>query len=264
VVAALFFPAATRADQDPAPLPFSPGEDLRFAVKFGMVRAGEARLAVESLEMVDKEPAYKLVSTAASTRFFSTFFEVDDRVTSLWSVRRRVPLVFEKRIHEGGYHKNETVHFDQTAGIAHYADGKDMEILPGAQDVLSAFYYVRSRPLEPGKTIEVPNHSDGKNYPLAVKVLRRERVQVPAGEFSCIVVEPLLKTAGLFKQEGRLTIWLTDDARRMPVLMKSKVAVGSIVAELESFRMGRPPVIPVEAGTGNKDAGAVEAGNTAP
>jgi hypothetical protein len=246
---ALLFPAAAAAA--PATLPFAPGEDLRFGVRYGMVRGGDARLAVESQEMVDKEPAYRLVSTARSTRFFSTFFEVDDRVTSLWSVERQLPLVFEKKIHEGNYRKDVKVQFDHGAGVARYGDGKALEILPGAQDVLSAFYYVRSRPLVPGRSIEVPNHSDGKNYPLTVKVLRREKVQVPAGEFSCVVVEPLLNTAGLFKQEGRLTIWLTDDARKMPVLMKSKVAVGSIVAELESFRLGRPPGSGAERVAGN-------------
>jgi hypothetical protein len=131
------------------------------------------------------------------------------------------------------------------------------EILPGTQDVLSAFYYVRTQPLAPGDSLEVPNHSDGKNYPLMVRVLRRETITVPAGTFTCLVVEPLLKTAGLFKQEGRLTIWLTDDARKMPVLMKGKVTVGSIVAELESFRMGRPPKL-------RGDAAIPEPGATAP
>jgi hypothetical protein len=88
-----------------------------------------------------------------------------------------------------------------------------------------------------------------------VRVVRRENVEVPAGTFRCLVVEPLLKSAGLFKQEGSLTIWLTDDARRMPVLMKSKVAVGSIAAELESFRMGRT----VPAGLGGARTDGAEA-----
>jgi hypothetical protein len=86
----------------------------------------------------------------------------------------------------------------------------------------------------------VPNHNAGKNHQLGVRVLRRERIKVSAGSFDCIVIEPGLTAAGVFKQEGKLTIWLTDDARHMPVLMKSKVAVGSIVAELEKFRAGSP------------------------
>jgi hypothetical protein len=229
-------------------IPFAPGEELNFAVKYGMVRAGDARLAVEGLEMINGEPTYHLVSTARSSRFFSTFFEVRDRVESVWSIERQVPLRFEKHIREGSYRKDVSVHFDHDVGEAVYDNGDRMEIPPRSQDVLSAFYFVRSRKtLTPGDTISVPNHSDKKNYPLMVKVVRKETIKVPAGMFSCVVVEPLLKTAGLFKQEGGLTIWLTDDARRMPVLMKGRVAVGSIVAELESFRMGRPPKLQGEA-----------------
>ncbi len=128
--------------------------------------------------------------------------------------------------------------FDHDQNRATYTNGKIFSFLEGSQDVLSAFYFVRSQALVPGMMLIVPNHTDGKNYPLQVRVLRRETVTVPAGRFTCVVVEPLLKSAGLFKQEGNLTIWLTDDARRMPVLMKSKVAVGSIAAELESFTPG--------------------------
>ncbi len=221
-------------------VPFGPGEAFRFGVKFGFVRAGDAELAVEGIETVDGETAYRLVSSAESSRFFSTFFPVHDRVVSIWSPSRRIPLRFEKHIREGKYAKDETIRFDHVREEAVYPDGKRVSIVPGTQDVLSAFYLVRTLALNPGDVVDVPNHTDGKNHPLQVRVLRRETVEVPAGTFRCVVVEPLLKSAGLFKQEGSLTIWLTDDARRMPVLMKSKVAVGSIVAELETFRMGRP------------------------
>jgi len=68
----------------------------------------------------------------------------------------------------------------------------------------------------------------------------RERVKVPAGEFDCLVVEPVLEGEGLFQHEGKLTIWMTDDARKMPVLMKTKVKVGSIDASLREYRSGAP------------------------
>ena len=222
----------------PAAIPFRPGEEFHFAVKFGFIRAGSATMAVKGPETVNGEPALRLVSTARTSRVFTTFFPVHDRVISLWSPRMKLPLLFERHIREGKYHKDEVVRFDHERGVAIHADGTEMSIPPGTQDVLSAFYLVRTLDLRPGMVLDVPNYSDGKNYPLKVRVLRRETIQVPAGRFSCVVVEPLLKSAGLFKQEGRLTIWISDDARRIPVLMKSKVAVGSIVAELESMRGG--------------------------
>jgi len=106
------------------------------------------------------------------------------------------------------------------------------------QDVLSAFYFIRTQDLKVGKSLFVDNHTDKKNYPLEVKVLRKERVKVPAGTFNCVVVEPILKASGIFKQKGSLTVWLTDDEIKMPVLMKSKVIVGSISTELTNYRLG--------------------------
>jgi len=69
-------------------------------------------------------------------------------------------------------------------------------------------------------------------------VLGRERVKVPAGEFDCVAIEPMLNAGGIFKNKGRLVIWITDDARRMPVLMRSKVTIGSVSVLLVEARPG--------------------------
>jgi hypothetical protein len=94
--------------------------------------------------------------------------------------------------------------------------------------------------LQVGRSVYIENHADKKNYPLEIRVLRRETVTVDAGRYDCLVVEPLMRTSGLFRQKGRLTVWLTDDERRIPVLMKSKVIIGSISAELIDVRYAEP------------------------
>jgi len=99
-------------------------------------------------------------------------------------------------------------------------------------DVLGAFYYVRTQRLEPGEPIYLVSNDHEKNYPLKVLVLKREIKKVKAGTFRTIKVEPQLRGEALFKQKGRIWIWLTDDERKMPVLMKSKVLIGSISTEL--------------------------------
>jgi hypothetical protein len=72
-----------------------------------------------------------------------------------------------------------------------------------------------------------------------VKVQGRERVKVPAGTFDCLVVEPMLKAGGLFKHEGRIWVWLTDDTTKLPVLMKTKVIIGTVDAKLKTYRLGK-------------------------
>jgi hypothetical protein len=114
------------------------------------------------------------------------------------------------------------------------------------QDVLSAFYYVRSLDLEPGGEYAVPAHSSRKTYDLKVLVHGRERVEVPAGEWDCLIVEPIIEGEGLFKHEGKLTLYLTDDDLKIPVLIKTKVPVGTIDVELTDYRPGVPLVRDVE------------------
>ena len=82
------------------------------------------------------------------------------------------------------------------------------------------------------------NFIDGKQYHLEAKVLERETVNVEAGSFDCYVVEPITQSVGLFQHEGQLKVWLTADRLRMPVLMKSKILVGSISAELTDYKLG--------------------------
>ena len=106
------------------------------------------------------------------------------------------------------------------------------------QDALSSFYYTRTQALPIGGSVIFDYHASRKSQPLEVRVLGRERVKTPAGTFDCVVIEPMLKAGGIFKNKGRLVIWLTDDERRMPVLMKSKVAIGSISVVLQEVKPG--------------------------
>jgi hypothetical protein len=204
------------------------GERLVFSVRYGPVRAGTATMSVLGTTWVEGDSCYHLTTTAESNDFFSSFFQVRDRVESFVGVDDLLPRRFEKHLREGNYAADDTVRFDQRQHMAIYADGRIFEILPDTHDVLSAFYDARTRELRPGASVNLDCHADRKNYPLKTQVHRRERVSVPAGDFDCLVIEPMLRTPGLFRNEGSLTIWLTDDARRIPVQMKSKLPIGSV------------------------------------
>jgi hypothetical protein len=200
---------------------FGTGEWFHFSVQYGFMKAGDALMQVESIQDINGRPCYHLVSKAESSGFFSFFLS------------RR----FSKKIREGKHRKSSSVDFNHETGLATYSDGTEVEFLPCSQDILSAFYYVRILKLNVGERVSVACHTDKKNYPLEVIVHRRETIKTPAGRFDCLVIEPVLKSEGIFRQKGRLTIWLTDDERKIPVLMKSKVAVGSISAILTDMHL---------------------------
>jgi hypothetical protein len=186
---------------------------------------------------VDGRRAYRIVMKAESNSFVSKFYKVRDRAESFVDAESLYSRRFVKRLREGGYEKDIDVRFDQEHRKARYTDGEALDVPAGVHDVLSAFYYVRTVPLPAGGSLSIPTHDNKKSYEMLVKVHRRERVQVPAGTFDCVVVEPILKSEGVFKSKGSIHVWLTDDARRIPVLVKSKIPIGSISVSLTDMRL---------------------------
>lgn len=197
---------------------------------FSWVHAGKA-----TVELLPTEsPAqWKIRTLAWCNKFFQSIYPVQDTVYSIVDARGIYPLRFEKRLHEGSYHSRVSALYDQKAHTLTTLD-TTMAIDPFTHDVLSAFYYIRTRPLKVGDSFELSAVSGKKKYPLKVICHGRETVKVPAGEFKTLVVEPVLRGDGLFKAKGKLIIWLTDDAQHVPVKMQSKIPVGSIKAELVS------------------------------
>jgi hypothetical protein len=230
--------AATGAE--PLPAPFAHGEELTFEVSWlGMV-AGTAVMQVEPPRLFRGVPAYHFTSRAQSTPFFSRIFPVDDRVASWARVGDLASLRFEQYLREGKKHRDEVVDFDLLLRTA-ISERGTVEIPPGVYDSLSAFYHVRTLELTPGTSHSLPVHSRGKNYQLRVEVLARESIKTPFGERPAIKIEPHQEHEGVFDQRGRVWIWLSDDRNRLPLMMRSSLTIGSIVARLVEFRIDHAP-----------------------
>ena len=215
---------------------FGVGERLVYSVQYGIVNAGEAVLEVRNIGVIDDKPVYYIVSDARTNDVFSVFYRVRDRFMSFMDTTDLVSLRYEKHLREGKFKSDRVVVFDQKQHKAYY-DEKEIPIAPRTQDVLSAMYYARTLPLKVGHSFALANHTDGKNYPLVVKVLGEERIRVKAGTFDCLIVEPFLRYPGIFTQKGRVRVWVTNDRYKIPVLMKSKVIIGEVSAELTGYKL---------------------------
>jgi len=218
--------------------PFRPGESLRFSVQYGFVKAGKAWLEVPEVMDWDGRPSWRLVARAESNGFFDKVYKVRNRIESVWDREGLFSWRYFEDRREGKFRANDTISFVPDSSQARYNDGRTYEIPPHVQDALSSFYFTRFQALPIGGSIQFDYHASRKSAPMEVKVLGRQRVKTPAGRFDCIVIEPVLKAGGIFKNKGRLLIWLTDDDRRMPVLMKSKVMIGSISVVLQEITPG--------------------------
>lgn len=215
---------------------FKVGEKLTFTIGWEFISAGTAILAVENTTIVNERPCYSISAVTNSNTFFSTLYKVRNRLETYIDIEGMYPLRYVKNTSEGGYKRNFIVDFYHATGKALIADvdsGRSEVNVPAfVQDIISAFYYIRTQPMVIGDEIILSTFDNGKYRDVVVKVLRKERISVNAGDFECVVVQTPI---GPFKNRSDLNIWLTDDARRIPVLMKSKIAVGSIKAELESM-----------------------------
>ncbi|MCB5229012.1 MAG: DUF3108 domain-containing protein [Candidatus Cloacimonetes bacterium] len=220
---------------------FRDGEKLVFTVRYGLVHAAEATLEAKSTSYGGKSTW--LLSTDAKTYpFFDVFFKVRDRVESYWDKSTLLPHKFTKNLQEGNYKQRRNHIFDHANNLTTYQkwnfkskkyESTDMALLPNSQDVLSAFYYVRSLSLTPGKTVNLNITSDGRSVNTDIIVHRRESIKTIFGKINCLVIEPKLKSAAVFKQSGNILIWVTDDQYKIPVKMTSAVTFGSFVAELK-------------------------------
>ncbi len=213
---------------------FSDKEHLVFSVHWQFITVGSAVMDVRGIEEVRGRPCYHIVTEASTSSFFDAFYKVRDKNESFMDTQSLSSLRYVSHICEGKYCSQETIElFGDTGRYEIAVSTKCGPTSPWVQDVLSALYYLRTRQLEPERTYSIDAQSGDKTWPLTVKVLGRAKVHVPAGRFDCVVVEPKLREgAGIFKAQGKLTVWLTDDARHMPVLMRSKIAIGAIEAEL--------------------------------
>jgi len=223
-------------------LPFGSGERITMRIGYGAILGGRAQLSVEAGE---GRPTLRFVAVARSEGFFAWLFRfrVDDRTVAEWDPASSCSLGIEKHLREGRARRDQKVSIDPATGHAEVEDAKvkekAFELQPCVLDVLSAFFVARVRGIAEAEPLRLPVFDNGKSYVLEVRFVGRERLDLPAPlgkNVATLVVEPLLaEGTGLFVKEGRLKIWLTDDARRIPVRLRSKVSIGSVTAELESY-----------------------------
>jgi hypothetical protein len=237
---------------------FHVGEKLSFLIRYGFIHAGDATMEVKDIVPVGNRSAYRIVSTARSKRTFDFIFKVRDRVESFIDTKGIFSWKFRKQLREGAYKFDLFVDYKQYIGLAdiksiRYEDDEplvvkeekdfSLKIPPYVLDILASFYYVRTQNIRLGMPIYLTNHDNKKIYQLKVIVQRREVIDVKAGKFRCVMVQPQLKGEGIFKQKGELWVWLSDDQYKIPVQMKSAVFVGNITTELTDIE-GIPTPLP--------------------
>ena len=216
---------------------FTLGERLVYDVGYSFITAGEAVFSIPAVETMHDRECYQVLFTVNSTPTFSFFYKVDDRYETILDKKGVFPWRFTQRIREGKYRNDFAADFDQLRNVAITKAGT-YPVPPYVHDVVSAMFYVRTldySKCRPGERIILQNFFKDTTYQLAVKFLGYQQISVDAGKFNCVLVEPMIMEGGLFKSEGRIIIWMTNDDRKIPVKVSTKVVFGSIDAELREY-----------------------------
>lgn len=222
---------------------FKSGEFLRYKMSYsGFLRAGSAILEVDEREYNGKKVFYTK-GTGWTSGMIKWFFEVDDVYESYFDKETKKPYLFKRKIDEGGYKKHRIISFNyesNTAYVQDFINQKDSIIPVGnVQDILSSFYYLRTRDvsnLKTGDEIALDMFLDSQVYPFKLRFLGREILKTQFGKVKCMMFRPLVQSGRIFKEEESVTIWITDDANKIPIKMKASLAVGSLRADLEDYK----------------------------
>lgn len=229
-----------------AVVPFSVGERLDYDVKFGFVHVGSGDMEVAGIDSVRGHPAWHTIFRVKGGTFF---YHVNDRLESWMDVDDLVSLRHWQELSEGHHDRERRFEIMPERGVVREEGKPEAPTVPLPLDDGAFLYFVRTIPLEVGATYEFNRYFRPDRNPVTIRVLRREHIKVPAGEFDAIVIQPIIKTKGIFSEGGRAEIWLSDDANRIMLQMKSKLSFGSLNLYLTSYHPGPAPADGISHGT---------------
>jgi len=220
------------------PVPFAPGEKLVYTVAWLKIEGGEMTLATSRTAASDGVPVHHFLLKAVSNDYVSKFYPVNTRYETWVDARDFQPIRFEKRAREGRYVSDEVEEFDLAHRVGRWRD--ERTALPErVQDIISSFYYLRTRPLTPGTDLRLDMFSRGKVYRLVVHAQERETVETEAGTFVAVRVQPaLFGEAGDDENRGKLFLWISEDPRRLLVMARTVLPIGSVTARLKKIEPG--------------------------
>lgn len=227
---------------------FSTGEVLKYKVHYGPITAAEAVIDISpNIHRINARPCYRATVYGKTTNSFDFFIRIRDTWQSYIDTAAIVPHRSFRNIEEGNYRKKETVDFDHYGNTAFVEKKKkskaketgNYKIPDNVQDIVSSFYYLRTidyNNLRPGEKITVQGFFDEENFNMKVVYGGRETVTTKAGDFRAIKLVPEMPNNDMFKGKNAITVYLSDDKNKIPVMIKAEMFVGSLKVDLYDYK----------------------------
>ena len=222
---------------------FKRGEKLSFRVAFHSLLTGNLTAGTATLEIthenkqINGRNTFHAIGSGHTTGLIEIFYHIEERFESFFDEDALIPWYFTRETVENKYKKNDMVTFRHKDKMA-VSPKKVTKIPENVQDIISAFYYARCLDLtnaKPGKEYSVPFFLDDTVYHSKIRFIGRETIKTKLGKFSCIKIKPMVATGYIFEDPYPVSLWVTDDQNRVPVLIECELSVGSARVELISY-----------------------------
>lgn len=227
------------------------GESITLRIHYGFLNAGTANLTAKKTSYKGVPHLY-VKGTGQTTGAVKAFFKVEDMYESYININTELPSFYVRNVKEGSYRQHlETVfnHINNTLVLTDKktpANGsKVIKSVKGVQDMLSCFYYLRSKTpaeLKVGSVINMNVWIDDEMFPFQLKVAGTENLDTKFGTINCLKIIPSVKSGRVFKAKEGVVMWVSNDLNHIPILLKAELAVGSLKASIDNFKNVKYPV----------------------
>lgn len=224
------------------------GETISFRIHYGFLTAGNATLSTTKTSYKG-QPAFYVRGVGKTSGAAKAFFKVEDVYESYISDKKE-PLFYVRNVSEGSYTQHLQSTFNTNNNTLVLVDkkhtdrpAKTVKVPNDVQDILSCFYYLRSVDnLKVGSVLKMSVWIDDELFPFQLKVVGTEKISTKFGKVNCLKIIPSVVSGRVFKDKEGVTMWVTNDQNRVPVLIKAELAVGSLKASIDSYSNIKYPI----------------------
>jgi hypothetical protein len=217
---------------------FKDGEELKYVLRYGFITGGAATISTNLTKLGDTA-VYHSSAIAKTTGFVNSLFKVYDIYESYYLADNNLPVKAIRNIREGSYKYYDEVVFRRSENLVVSLKSGTHKVSNNILDMVSAFFYMRRIDFSNAKIGDIfyfDTFFGDSLFPFSIIYKGKDEVKTPAGRFRCLKFLPIVEPGRIFKENDDMLFWFSDDANKIPVMVKFDMVVGSFKCELTSFK----------------------------
>jgi len=228
---------------------FKTGEKLTFELSYSSMMTGDVTAGIMTSEIHKRkwvfknDTTYKIKVIGKTKGAFNWFLKVNDIYQTYLDVNYMIPRYFQQRVKEGEYEASRDVRFFHESKKAYFINNKNkdsdtVKIEYNVQDLISGIYFARTFNADTLKIhdkISIPIFLDDTVYNTKLTYIGEKTIETSIGKIACLKFNPSVQTGGMFKDDDKLVVYISNDKNHLPILAESEIMVGKVKIELVKY-----------------------------